>query len=77
LTIGVPAKDEIILDKPLTPGEFHVVLYKRIAPHDTYLPPLQQEILLYAGKLISTNPELFAGILKFRVGFVQHTFPWP
>jgi phosphorylase kinase alpha/beta subunit len=69
LTIG-ETNDEIVLDSPLTPGELHQVLYKHIAPYDIFLPPLQQEVLLYAGKLISTNPEFFAGILKFRVGWV-------
>ena len=28
---------------------------------------LQQELILYCGKLIATNPELFSGILKVRM----------
>ena len=30
----------------------------------------QQEIVLYCGRLIGTNPDMFRGILKIRVGWV-------
>lgn len=31
---------------------------------------LQQEVVLYCGRLIATNPDIFKGILKIRVGWV-------
>lgn len=31
---------------------------------------MQQEVVLYCGRLIATNPDIFKGILKIRVGWV-------
>lgn len=54
----------------MTPGEIQSVLYDTIQPYDVIQAVLQQEVILYCGRLISTNPELFRGILKIRVGWV-------
>ncbi|XP_065573924.1 probable phosphorylase b kinase regulatory subunit beta isoform X2 [Artemia franciscana] len=70
LTVGVIGKEEIVLDKPMTPKEIQLVLYKHVAPYDLMQAVLQQEVLLYCGRLIATNPELFSGILKIRIGWV-------
>lgn len=45
-------------------------MYETIQPYDIIQAVLQQEITLYCGRLISTNPELFKGILKIRIGWV-------
>jgi phosphorylase kinase alpha/beta subunit len=37
---------------------------------DTIHAVLQQEVVLYCGRLIATNPDIFRGILKIRVGWV-------
>lgn len=68
--MGVIGQNETIFDKPMTPSEIHTVVYNTIQPYDVIQAVLQQEITLYCGRLISTNPELFRGILKIRVGWV-------
>lgn len=52
----------------MTPAEIEAVLYNTIQPHDIVQAVFQQEILLYCGRLIGTNPEMFKGILKIRIG---------
>jgi phosphorylase kinase alpha/beta subunit len=46
-------------------------MYSTIQPYDIIQAVLQQEIVLYCGRLIATNPEMFKGILKIRVGYVE------
>ncbi|XP_044751763.1 probable phosphorylase b kinase regulatory subunit beta isoform X2 [Coccinella septempunctata] len=70
LTVGVIGQEETVFDKPMTPGEIQSIVYKTIQPYDIIQAVLQQEITLYCGRLISTNPELFKGILKIRIGWV-------
>lgn len=45
-------------------------MYSTIQPYDVIQAVLQQEVILYCGRLISTNPDLFRGILKIRIGWV-------
>lgn len=54
----------------MTPNEIQSVVYNTIQPYDVIQAVLQQEIILYCGRLIATNPVLFKGILKIRVGWV-------
>lgn len=70
LTVGVIGQKETVFDKPMTPSEIQSVVYNTIQPYDVIQAVLQQEVILYCGRLISTNPELFRGILKIRVGWV-------
>ncbi|XP_028128298.1 probable phosphorylase b kinase regulatory subunit beta isoform X2 [Diabrotica virgifera virgifera] len=70
LTVGVIGQKETVFDKPMTPAEIQTVVYNTIQPYDVIQAVLQQEIILYCGRLISTNPELFKGILKIRIGWV-------
>jgi len=72
LTVGVVGGQEVILDKPMTPGEIHDAIYSNCPSNDPVQAVLQQEVLLYCGRLIATNPDLFAGILKIRVGWILH-----
>lgn len=68
ITIGSAGNSEQVIDHPLTPKEIHALIYSTI--HDPYEAVLQQEITLYIGRLISTTPHLFQGILKIRIGSV-------
>lgn len=68
--MGVIGQKETVFDKPMTPAEIQSVVYNTIQPYDVIQAVLQQEIILYCGRLISTNPELFKGILKIRIGWV-------
>lgn len=45
-------------------------MYSTIQPYDVIQAVLQQEVILYCGRLISTSPDLFIGILKIRIGWV-------
>ncbi|CAG7786316.1 unnamed protein product [Allacma fusca] len=70
LTVGVIGKEEVVFDKPMTPAEIRVEMYTKVQPYDTIQAVLQQEIVLYCGKLIATRPDLFNGILKLRMGWI-------
>lgn len=54
----------------MTPAEIQSVMYSTIQPHNVVQAVLQQEVLLYCGRLIGTNPEMFKGILKIRIGYI-------
>jgi phosphorylase kinase alpha/beta subunit len=68
LTVGVTGHQETVFDKPMTPAEIQSVMYSTIQPYDIIQAVLQQEVVLYCGRLIATNSEMFKGILKIRVG---------
>lgn len=70
LTVGVVGQQETVFDKPMTPAEIRSVMYDTIQPFDVIGAVLQQEIVLYCGRLIATRPDMFQGILKIRVGWV-------
>ncbi|GFN77190.1 phosphorylase b kinase regulatory subunit beta, partial [Plakobranchus ocellatus] len=69
MTVGVFGHEETVLDKPISPNELKNILYSKCLPFDVCQAVLQQEIILSIGKLISTSPELFDGILKIRIGW--------
>ncbi|XP_043276560.1 probable phosphorylase b kinase regulatory subunit beta isoform X2 [Venturia canescens] len=70
ITVGVIGHEETVFDKPMTPAEIQSVMYSTIQPHNVVQAVLQQEVLLYCGRLIGTNPDMFKGILKIRIGWV-------
>lgn len=54
----------------MTPAEIQNVMYTTVQPFDVIQAVLQQEVVLYSGRLIATNPDLFKGVLKIRIGWV-------
>uniref|UniRef100_A0A4D5RAB5 Phosphorylase b kinase regulatory subunit n=1 Tax=Scolopendra viridis TaxID=118503 RepID=A0A4D5RAB5_SCOVI len=70
VTFGVIGHEEVLIDRPLNPSEIHSLVYNTIQPYDMYHAVLQQEIVQYIGKLISTVKHLFTGILKIRIGWI-------
>ncbi|XP_050528784.1 probable phosphorylase b kinase regulatory subunit beta isoform X2 [Daktulosphaira vitifoliae] len=70
LTVGVIDHKETVFDKPMTPDAIDSIIYSTIQPYNVIQAVLQQEIILYCGRLIGTHPDLFKGILKIRVGWV-------
>ncbi|XP_013783475.2 probable phosphorylase b kinase regulatory subunit beta [Limulus polyphemus] len=70
ITVGVFGHEEVVIDHPLTPKEVREIVYSQCQHHDIYQAVLQQEIILYIGRLITTTPHLFHGILKIRIGWV-------
>ncbi|XP_059616848.1 probable phosphorylase b kinase regulatory subunit beta isoform X1 [Phlebotomus argentipes] len=70
LTVGIIGQKETVFDKPMTPAEIQNVMYSSVQPLNVIHAVLQQEVVLYCGRLIATTPEMFRGILKIRVGWV-------
>ena len=68
IAIGSFGGAEQVIDHPLTPKEVHALIYDTIV--DPCEKVIQQEIILYVGRLISTTPQLFQGILKIRIGSI-------
>ena len=68
LISGTIGESYTMFDKPMTPGEIQEAIYTKVQPFNTISAVLQQELILYCGKLIQTNPELFSGILVVRMG---------
>lgn len=59
--------NEKVINNPLTPTEIHTLIYSTINSKNSCDAVLQQEIALYIGRLISTRPDYFEGILTIRV----------
>uniref|UniRef100_UPI00398EA37D phosphorylase b kinase regulatory subunit beta isoform X1 n=1 Tax=Pristiophorus japonicus TaxID=55135 RepID=UPI00398EA37D len=72
VTIGVFGHEEEVISNPLSPGEIKNIVYTKCAPHDEREAVLQQELVIHIGWLISNSPELFHGMLKFRIGWIIH-----
>ncbi len=70
LTVGAREHKETVFDKPMTPAEIRNVMYSTVQTYNIIHAVLQQEIVLYCGKLVATHSSLFRGILKIRVGWV-------
>lgn len=66
ISLGTGVNEKII-DNPLTPTEIHNLIYSSITTTNPCDAVLQQEIALYIGRLISTRPDYFDGILTIRV----------
>jgi len=60
-------QNEKIINNPLTPTEIHTLIYSTVSTKNPCDAVLQQEIALYIGRLISTRPDYFEGILTIRV----------
>jgi phosphorylase kinase alpha/beta subunit len=57
----------------MTPREIHTAIYSKVHPYDVTGAVLQQEMILYCGKLIATLPSLFTGILVLRMDWLVHS----
>jgi len=66
-TIGVATET---FQAPMTPKELNAAIFNKVFPHSVSGAVLQQEMILYCGKLIATKPELFVGILVLRMGWL-------
>lgn len=66
ISLGTGSNEKIV-NNPLTPTEIHTLIYSTISTKNPCDAVLQQEIALYIGRLISTRPDYFEGILTIRV----------
>ncbi|GAB1599348.1 phosphorylase b kinase regulatory subunit beta-like [Argonauta hians] len=69
ITVGVFGQKEHILDKPIPPLEIKDMIFSSCKEFNIAESVLQQEIIINIGKLISTAPQFFAGILRIRIGW--------
>lgn len=70
LTVGY-GESEILIDKPVQPGEIHDLFYTpALQDYGVVQAVLQQEVVLYCGKLISTHTHLFNGILNIKISWM-------
>ena len=67
VTVGTTGVDFIEFSSPCTPAQVHSALYTKVQPYNIIGAVLQQELILYSGKLIATQPDLFDGILVLRM----------
>jgi len=73
LTVGTIGIEPEIFSKPTTPQEIQAAIYHKVLPYSVTGAVLQQEMILYCGKLIATKPELFTGILVLRMPWIVRT----
>ncbi len=70
VSLGVYGKDEIDITKPLPPDSITQILYEKIFPHNLYQAVLIQELIINISKYMTTNLEIFEGIMKLRLGWI-------
>ena len=68
VAVGTVGESFTLFDKPMTPAEIQHAIYTKVQPFNMISAVLQQELLLYCGRLIASHPELFSGILVVRMG---------
>ena len=69
VTVGLPPHHEVILAQPLGSAEL-CALISRASAGDMAAATLSQEILVYLAMFARTEPKLFSGMLRLRVGLI-------
>ncbi|XP_077982243.1 phosphorylase b kinase regulatory subunit beta-like isoform X2 [Glandiceps talaboti] len=72
VTVGSFGHEEEIISKPLTPNELIQIIYNKCGPYDMRECVLQQELIIDLAKMMQSQPQLFDGMLKIRVGWIIH-----
>merc|ERR1719228_2358720 len=69
VTVGMPPNNEVIISRPLGAIELRELI-ARVHHGDISTSALTQEILVYLAMFIRTEPSLFHGMLRLRVGLI-------
>ena len=69
VTVGLPPNNEIIISQPLGGSELRDIIAKA-SEGDMSAASLTQEVLVYLAMFIRTEPNLFHGMLRLRVGLI-------
>eukprot|EP00092_Neocalanus_flemingeri_P036527 GFUD01039770.1.p1 GENE.GFUD01039770.1~~GFUD01039770.1.p1 ORF type:complete len:1190 (+),score=295.95 GFUD01039770.1:88-3657(+) len=69
VTVGLPPNQEVIISRPLGAMELRDLI-SRAHQGDISTSALTQEILCYLAMFIRTEPSLFHGMLRLRVGLI-------
>ena len=69
VTVGLPPHHEIVISNPLSARELLDTIY-RCHEGDISTAALTQEVLTYLAKFIRSEPDLFHGMIRVRVGLI-------
>ena len=69
VTVGLPPHHEIVISVPLSARELRDLIYK-CHEGDISTAALTQEVLTYLAKFIRSEPDLFHGMIRVRVGLI-------
>ena len=69
VTIGLPPTNEVIISQPLGSQELRDMI-STSSQGDMTAASLTQEILCYLGMFVRTEPKLFHGMLRLRIGLI-------
>ena len=69
VTVGLPPDNEVIISQPLGATELRDVIMTA-SLGDVSAASLTQEVLCYLGMFIRTEPKLFTGMLRLRIGLI-------
>jgi len=69
ITVGKSYSDDSVISSPLPPSEIREKI-RRFGGGDVRDWVLTQEILIYVGMLIKSEPEIFDGLMTLRVGYL-------
>jgi len=69
VTVGLPPDNEVIISQPLCSAELRELIYTT-SGGDISTAALTQEVLCYLGMFVRTEPKLFTGMLRLRVGLI-------
>lgn len=72
MTLGAFGQEEAVISNPLSPAVIKDMIYEKCRLQDEREAVVQQELVIHIGWIISNSPELFSGMLKIRIGSVQH-----
>ena len=69
VTVGLPPHQEIIISQPIGSSELKDLI-SSASMDDISAATLTQEILIYLGMFVRTEPNLFHGMLRLRIGLI-------
>ena len=69
VTVGLPPLQELIISQPIGSSELRDLI-SSASRDDISAATLSQEILIYLGMFVRTEPNLFHGMLRLRIGLI-------
>ena len=69
VTVGLPPHNELIISQPIGSSELRDLI-SSACQLDISAATLTQEILIYLGMFVRTEPNLFHGMLRLRIGLI-------
>lgn len=70
VTLGVRSVREVVIQRPISPGELVDLLFSCCPQHEPQVAVLHQELIIACSDLISQNPSAFDGVLTIRLSWL-------